>query len=102
VLASVHSPIAFIHGDQQHDIAYPASFANARAIKGVPVFEGWQDYMTHIGTYGQPNGGFFGKLAVDWLDWRLKGSAQAAKTFKDADCLLCKAPAWHLFKQHID
>lgn len=102
VLAAIHSPIAFIHGDQAHDIAYPASVANARSLEKVPVFEGWQDGMTHIGTYGAPDGGFFGKVAVTWLDWRLKGDTKAAKMFKGADCTLCQAPSWHVTKKGID
>lgn len=102
VLKSIHTPVAFIHGDEQNDIAFPASVANAKALTGVPVFQGWQDGMTHIGTYGAPNGGFFGKLAVDWLDWQLKGDHKAARMFKGKDCTLCKEPSWHVFKQNID
>ena len=102
VLASVHTPIAFIHGDQAHDIAYPASVANTQSLADIPVFEGWQNGMTHIGTYGAKDGGFFGKIAVDWLDWRLKGDAKAAKMFKGRDCTLCTEPSWHITKKRID
>jgi dienelactone hydrolase len=102
VLDSIHTPIAFIHGEQAQDVAYPASVANAKALTKVPVFEGWQDGMTHIGTYGAPNGGFFGAIAVAWLDWRLKGDAKAAKMFKGKACTLCTAPSWHVFKNGID
>jgi dienelactone hydrolase len=101
-LDAIHSPIAFIHGDPDHDIAYPASAANAQALTQVPVFEGWQDGMTHLGTYGAKDGGFFAKIAVDWLDWRLKGDAAAAKMFKGADCTLCMARSWHIVKKAID
>lgn len=102
VLDSIHTPIAFIHGEQAQDIAYPASVANAAALTRVPVFEGWQDGMTHIGTYGAPNGGFFGVLAVAWLDWQLKGDARAAGMFKGKGCTLCTAPSWHVTKKNID
>ena len=102
VLGSVHTPIAFIHGDQVHDVAYPASVANTQSLTNVPVFEGWQDGMTHIGTYGAKDGGFFGKIAVDWLDWRLKGDAKATKMFKGRDCMLCNSPSWHITKKAID
>lgn len=101
-LDSIHTPVAFIHGEQAQDIAYPASVANAQALTKVPVFQAWQDGMTHIGTYGAPDGGFFGKLAVAWLDWQLKSDAKAAKMFKGADCTLCKAPSWHVTKKRID
>jgi len=102
VLAAIHSPIAFIYGDASHDIAHAASEANVNALDKVPVFGGWQDGMTHIGTYGAPDGGFFGRVAVAWLDWRLKGDAQAAKMFRGRDCTLCRAPSWHVTKRGID
>ena len=102
VLAAIHSPIAFIYGDAAHDIAHAASESNVGTLDKVPVFGGWQDGMTHIGTYGAPDGGFFGKVAVAWLDWRLKGDAQAARMFKGRDCTLCQAPSWHVTKKGID
>jgi dienelactone hydrolase len=101
-LDSVHSSIAFIHGDAANDIAYSASVSNAQALSKVPVFEGWQDGMTHIGTYGMKDGGYFGKIAVAWLDWQLEGDTKAARMFKGADCTLCTAPSWHIYKKGID
>ena len=101
-LAEIHTPVAFIHGAQALDIAYPASVANARALTKVPVFEAWQDGMTHLGTYGAKDGGFFAKIAVAWLDWRLRGDQMAARMFKGADCTLCKASSWHVTKAKID
>jgi dienelactone hydrolase len=102
VLDSIHTPVAFIHGAQPLDIAYPASVANAQALTKVQVFQAWQDGMTHIGTYGAKDGGFFGKIAVAWLDWQLKGDRKAAKMFKGADCTLCTASSWHVTKKRID
>jgi dienelactone hydrolase len=101
-LAKIKVPVAFISGEQAQDIAYPASAANFEALNDVPVFFGWEDGMTHIGTYGAPGGGSFGKIAVAWLNWRLKGDAASAKMFKGKDCLLCKEPSWHVFKKKID
>jgi hypothetical protein len=101
-LAKIKVPVAFISGEQAHDIAYPASAANFEALNDVPVFFGWEDGMTHIGTYGAPGGGSFGKIAVAWLNWQLKGDAASAKMFKGKDCLLCKEPSWHVFKKKID
>jgi dienelactone hydrolase len=102
VLDSIHTPVAFIHGDKANEIAFPAAEANTQALTRVPVFRGWQDGMTHIGTYGAKDGGFFGKIAVAWLDWQLKGDAKAAKMFKGADCTLCTASSWHVTKKRID
>ena len=102
VLASIHVPIAFIHGDEAHDIAFSAGTQNAREITQVPVFGAWQDGMTHLGTYGAVNGGFFAQIAVAWLDWQLKGRAPAAAMFRGADCRLCRDPSWHVTKRGID
>ena len=101
-LASIHTPVAFIYGDAQNDIAHRASAMNVPALTTVPVFGAWQDGMTHLGTYGQKDGGFYGKIAVAWLDWRLKGDQRAARMFKGADCTLCTAPSWHVTKSKID
>ena len=102
VLASVHGPIAFIYGDAEHDIAYPASTQNVQAIAKVPVFGAWQEGMTHLGTYGQADGGYFAKIGTAWLAWQLKGDRKAASMFQGADCTLCNAPGWHVAKQRID
>lgn len=102
VLASIHTPVAFIYGEARQDIAHRASEMNVAALDRAPVFGAWQDGMTHLGTYGQKDGGFFGKIAVAWLDWRLKGDERAAKMFKGGDCTLCAAPSWHVTKKKID
>ncbi|MBU6164922.1 MAG: alpha/beta hydrolase [Alphaproteobacteria bacterium] len=102
VLDSIHTPVAFIHGDRNNDVAFYASEANARALARVPVFQAWQDGMTHLGTYGQANGGFYGKIAVAWLDWQLKGNGKAGRMFTGPDCALCTDSSWHVFKARID
>ena len=104
VLATIHTPIAYIHGDAEHDVAYYAAVDNVKrlGVRGIPVFGAWQDQMTHLGTYGQKNGGFFGKIAVAWLDWRLKGKTAAAKMFQGASCTLCTGAGWHVTKSGID
>ena len=104
VLASVHSPIAYIYGDAQNDIAHLASVDNVKRLgeRGVPVFGAWQDKMTHLGTYGQRSGGYFAKIAVAWLDWQLKDKAAAGEMFKGPACTLCKAPGWHVSKSGLD
>lgn len=95
VLAAIHTPIAFIYGDADHDIAHPASLMNVDRLK-VPVFGAWQTGMTHLGTYGQVNGGYFAIIAEAWLDWRLKGRTAEAKMFVGPDCTLCRDPSWHV------
>jgi dienelactone hydrolase len=104
MLAAVHTPIAYIYGTAELDVAYYSATdnVNALAARGVPVFGAWQDNMTHLGTYGQVNGGFFGNIAVAWLNWQLKGDRAAARMFRGADCILCRAPDWHVTKGSID
>jgi dienelactone hydrolase len=101
VLASVHAPIAFIYGDEDHDIAHPASLMNVGQVKA-PAFGAWQTGMTHLGTYGQENGGFFARIAEAWLGWRFKGDLAGARMFQGPDCTLCRDPSWHVTKHGID
>jgi hypothetical protein len=56
----------------------------------------------HGGTFMQPNGGLEASVAVSWLDWQLKGDAQAAKRFVGPDCGLCKDPQWKVQRKHMD
>ena len=73
-----------------------------KLVKTLPVFTAWKEKLTHIGTYGQVNGGELGKLADDWFKWQLRVDRKAAKTFKGADCTLCKDSTWHVSKKNID
>jgi hypothetical protein len=52
----------------------------------------------HGGTYRQPHGGEFSVVALNWLNWQLKGDKQAAKMFKGKDCLLSKREGWTVEK----
>jgi dienelactone hydrolase len=62
------------------DVATPNAEADYKAIKSLPVFYGSCN-VGHGGTYGQENGGAFGKVGVAWLKWQLKGDKEAAKMF---------------------
>ena len=64
----------------------------------MPVFKANLN-VGHGGTYRQPGGGWFGEVAVAWLDYQLKGSADAAKWFVGADCRLCTEPVWTIQKK---
>jgi hypothetical protein len=50
----------------------------------------------HGGTYGQPHGGEFAKVATAWFMWQMKGDKEASKMFLGADCGLCTDPKWKL------
>jgi pimeloyl-ACP methyl ester carboxylesterase len=96
-LNRLHGPVAYFIGGPT-DVAYPNAEDDFARISKVPVFKGNLN-VGHGGTYRQPGGGWFGEVAVAWLDYRLKGSAEAAKWFVGADCRLCTDPLWAIEKK---
>lgn len=91
-LHSIHGPIAYITGGPT-DQAHPNALDDASRIKHVPVFLGWLP-VGHGGTFSQPNGGPWAEIAVRWLDWQLKGKADAGNWFTGDDCGYCKDAEW--------
>lgn len=63
------------------DVAYKNAEMDYNSIKNVPAV--WADNAKagHGGTYNQPFGGSFAKMAVDWLDLQLKGNTGNAANF---------------------
>lgn len=102
LLDTVHTPILYLTGDVERDIAFPGAQESFTYLTKVPVFWAWQEKLQHIGTYGAPAGGSLGRIAVAWFAWQLKGDAQAAKMFKGADCTLCKDATWHVSRKKLD
>jgi len=93
----LHRPVAYFIGGPS-DVAYPNAEDDFARITKVPVFKGNLN-VGHGGTYRQPGGGWFGEVAVAWLDYQLKGNADAAKWFVGSDCRLCKEPVWSVEKK---
>jgi len=93
----LHGPVAYFIGGPS-DVAYPNAEDDFARITKVPVFKGNLN-VGHGGTYRQPGGGWFGEVAVAWLDYQLKGNADAAKWFVGSDCRLCKEPVWSVQKK---
>jgi hypothetical protein len=52
----------------------------------------------HGGTYRQPHGGEFTVPAIAWLQWQLKGDAEAAKLFQGEPCGLSLREGWTIEK----
>jgi dienelactone hydrolase len=96
-LKRLHGPTAYIIGGPS-DVAYPNAEDDFTRITAVPVFKANLN-VGHGGTYRQPGGGWFGEVAVAWLDYQLKGSPDAAKWFVGADCRLCTEPVWTIQKK---
>ena len=95
-LQAFHAPVAyFIVGPT--DIAFKNAEDDFTHIHG-PVFKGNLN-VGHMGTFYQPNGGWFAAVAVAWLDWRLKGDAKAGALFSGPTCGLCVDPAWSVEKK---
>lgn len=79
-LAELHAPIIYMSGGEG-DVAYHNAEMDYNSIKNVPAV--WADNAKagHGGTYNQPFGGSFAKMAVDWLDLQLKGNADNGADF---------------------
>ncbi len=82
-LNSLHCPIIYMTGGTG-DVAYE----NAKTDYGkVSKPVAWADLSNagHGGTYYDKYGGQFGKLALKWMDWQLKGYKQNARIFLKPD-----------------
>lgn len=100
-LDKIHSPVFYISGDSS-DIAFENSNDDFKRITKVPAFRAYKDGVGHGGTYNQPNGGEFAKVAVALLKWQFKNDAESGKLFLGPNCGLCQDPAWHVSKKGID
>lgn len=91
-LGKLHAPIIYILGGPT-DIAYANGTDDFARIAGVPVALADID-LGHGGSFFEDNGGEAAKVAVAWLDWRLKGDRKAAAWFAGPDCGLCRSKVW--------
>jgi hypothetical protein len=99
VLQKLHTPVIYIIGGEK-DIAYPQAIDDFSKIDKVPVAMANLD-VGHGGTYNQPNGGEFGRVAVSWLKWTLKKDETAGKMFAGESCGLCKDDKWKFEKKKM-
>jgi dienelactone hydrolase len=100
-LQKLHSPVFYISGDST-DIAFENVNDDFKRVTKVPAFRAYKDGVGHGGTYNQPNGGEFGKVAVALLEWQFKGNQDAGKMFLGANCGLCQDAKWHVEKKGIE
>ena len=95
-LKEIHTPILYILGGPE-DIAYGNGMDDFHRIDHVPACA--VNYpVGHGGTYREAHGGEFTVPALAWLNWQLKGDAEAAKTFVGKDCGLSKREGWTIEK----
>jgi hypothetical protein len=98
-LEKLHTPVIYILGGEK-DIAYNNGMDDFRRINQVPVFMANLN-VGHGGTYSQPHGGDFAKVATAWFQWQLKGHKQAATMFEGEPCGVAKMSGWKVEKKHI-
>jgi dienelactone hydrolase len=92
VLKKYHGPVLYIMGGPK-DIAYHNAMDDFERVTQVPIVMTNFD-VGHGGTYGRPHGGEFTPVALAWLDWQLKGDAEAAKQFLDEGSSLRRDSKW--------
>lgn len=91
-LPGLHTPTVYLIGGPK-DQAWRGAEGDFAALTKIPVFNGNID-VGHGGTWREPHAGEMGRVALAWLDWRLKGQAEGGKLFTGTDCGLCKDPRW--------
>jgi hypothetical protein len=98
-LKKLHTPTLYVLGGEK-DIAYANGMDDYKNINHVPVFVANMD-VGHGGTYGQPHGGEFAKVATAWYKWQLKGDKEAAKWFTGNPPGLAADKNWKVDKKNI-
>lgn len=98
-LLKIHTPTLYLLGGKT-DIAYENGMDDFRRINHVPVFVGNMD-VGHGGTYSQPHGGEFARVATHWYKWQLKNDREAGKLFTGSPCGLSQSPLWTVDKKKM-
>ena len=91
-LMKYHNPVIYIMGGES-DMAYPNATDDYKRVNHVPIAITNFD-VGHGGTYRQPHGGAFTKVALAWLNWQLKGIKDDSKEFLGKNCGLCENEKW--------
>jgi len=98
-LKKLHTPVIYILGGKK-DIAYENGMDDFNRIAGLPTFAANLE-VGHAGTYAQPHGGDFAKVATAWLQWQLKGDKTEASMFQGESCGVSKMEGWKVEKKNI-
>ena len=98
-LSKLHSPVLYLLGGES-DIAYNNGMDDFERINHVPVFVANMD-VGHGGTYSQPHGGEFAKVATAWYKWQLKDDSEAGKMFTGDKPLLSQSDVWETNKKNL-
>jgi len=97
-LLNLHTPVIYIQGGPD-DIAYANGMDDYQRIEHVPAVIANLP-VGHGGTFHEPNGGAAASVALSWLQWQLRGDAQAAQRFTGENCGLCADPQWSIERRN--
>jgi dienelactone hydrolase len=99
LLKELHTPVIYILGGPD-DIAYPNGTDDFARIEHVPAVL-VNLPVGHGGTFYKPYGGAVAQVAVDWLQWQLRGDKTAGRTFAGPACRLCVSAPWSIERKHM-
>ena len=99
-LNKIKVPTLYLLGGKS-DIAYGNGMDDFNRINHIPIFVGNLD-VGHGGTYGQPYGGEFARVATAWYKWQLKGDQEAGKLFTGKTPGLSTSEGWVVQKKNMD
>ena len=84
------------------DRAYENGMDDFKRMSGsMPAFICSLDGIGHGGTYMQPFGGDYSKVAGAWLKWWLKNDKEAGMMFTGDECGLSKFENWTVDRKNI-
>lgn len=98
-LAKLHAPVLYLSGGPS-DIAHLNALDDADKLNHVPVFLGALP-VGHGGTFSEADGGEWARVTVRWLDWQLKGNADASWDFAGPQCRLCTDRRWSVIQKGL-
>ncbi len=98
-LKKFHAPVLYIMGGPS-DIAYNNAMDDFSRVDQVPIVMTNLD-VGHAGTFAQPHGGKFTRVARAWLDWQLKDKTEASAWFLGEDSKLNRDPDWTIATKNL-
>lgn len=98
-LKKIHTPTLYLLGGTS-DIAYNNGMDDFKQINHVPVVVANMN-VGHGGTYAQPHGGEFARVATAWYKWQLKADSEAGKLFTGNSPGLSQSPGWTVEKKNM-
>jgi putative CocE/NonD family hydrolase len=99
-LERLHAPALYLTGGPD-DIAHPNATDDVNRLNHIPVFLGSLP-VGHSGTFWmERDGGEWARVSARWLDWQLKGDADASWDFAGPQCRLCTDTRWSVVQKQL-